>query len=297
MNDIQKQSAVRAPLAYGSLLLGVSLLAWAPILVRVAETSAVATAFWRSLLALPVFAVILKSQDYRLIQTHWRLFAWCGLGLGGDLALWHMSIARIDVGAATVLVNLAPLFVGLWAMSSARQGIALFFLAHAIALVGVSLLVGVGTDVQSGAGVMSPLGVACGLAAAVFNALYLIAAAKLRPFASARVIMAGTTFVMAIGLGALALITGGTTIPLSREGWLTLAALALLIQVFGQGLVIYALAALPVTFTSLSLVVQTTGAAVLGWVLFNEVLGHLQIIGALLAIGAVILASRTISRR
>jgi drug/metabolite transporter (DMT)-like permease len=67
---------------------------------------------------------------------------------------------------------------------------------------------------------------------------------------------------------------------------------ALVPQVFGQGLIAYGLAQLPVAFVSVSLLIQPVMATIWAWLLLAEPLGPVQALG-----GAVVLAGIWIARR
>jgi drug/metabolite transporter (DMT)-like permease len=75
-----------------------------------------------------------------------------------------------------------------------------------------------------------------------------------------------------------------------------LLLLALISHAAGQSLIIWALAHLSASFSSLTLLIQPVVAAILAWVLFAESLTVTQIAGAVLVLAAIPLASRS-SRR
>ena len=90
----------------------------------------------------------------------------------------------------------------------------------------------------------------------------------------------------------LALLAPGPFWPAGVDGWLVLIALALVTQVAGQGLIVYALAHLPAAFGSVSLLVQPVIAAGLAWLLFAEALGPLELAGAGLVLAGIAMARR-----
>jgi drug/metabolite transporter (DMT)-like permease len=87
------------------------------------------------------------------------------------------------------------------------------------------------------------------------------------------------------------LATGETLWPQSMRGWAVLLGMALISQVAGQGLIAWAMAHLPASFSSVSLLVQPVAAAIFAWVLLAEPFGALQALG-----GAVVLAGIVICR-
>ena len=71
-------------------------------------------------------------------------------------------------------------------------------------------------------------------------------------------------------------------LPQSMPGGAALLALAIISQVGGQGLVAVALGTLPATFSSLVIFLEAIAAATFGWLLLNEPLGLVQLLGGVL---------------
>jgi drug/metabolite transporter (DMT)-like permease len=142
----------RAPatqrIALITLVLGACAIGFAPIFVRLSEVGPAATASYRLLIALPVFWLwaslerpTAKGSPRRWSNAGGLVLA--GLFYAGDLALWHWSIRYTTVANATLLTNLAPIFVTAGAWLLFRERITRGFLAGlAIALTGTALLVG-----------------------------------------------------------------------------------------------------------------------------------------------------------
>jgi drug/metabolite transporter (DMT)-like permease len=279
--------------ALGVLLTGAVFIALSPIFVRVSEAGPTATAFWRVALAVPPLWVLYFAQAGPALRRHrapWPLLLAAGLAFAGDLAFWHASITRTSVANATLLANLASLFVTLAAWIFLRQRPTRIFLAGlGAALAGVTMLVHTSLAFSA----TGLLGDAFGLVTAVFYAAYLLAVKGLRDRGEAALdLMAVTTTVTAIVLLPVALATGETMLPASPTGWLTLLGLALISHAAGQGLIAYALAHLPAAFSSVSLLLQPVMAALFAWVLLAEPLVPLQMVG-----GGVVLLGIYLARR
>ena len=71
-----------------------------------------------------------------------------------------------------------------------------------------------------------------------------------------------------------------------------LLGLALVSQVIGQGLMIFALGKLPPLTVGLALLTQPVVAATIGWLVYGERLGAADAAGAALVAVALVLASR-----
>jgi len=158
-----------------------------------------------------------------------------------------------------------------------------------IAIVGMVVLVGP----NFAAGGTKLLGDALGALTAVFYAGYLLSikAARDARVSTAR-LMAWSTTISAVVLLPIALFSPQPFLPYSANGWSILIGLALVSQVLGQGLIAYALAHLPASLSSLSLLIQPVTAAIFAWVLFREPIGAVQLAG-----GAIVLTGIWLARK
>ncbi len=266
-----------------------------PIFVRVSETGPTATAFWRVALAVPVlwsfyFAFGRRPEDPVAPRpTGWLLVA-ASVAFAGDLFFWHFSVKFTSVANSTLLANLAAIFVTLAAWLLYRHKPSRLFLVGLVtALTGVVMLVSTSMSFSSTA----LLGDAFGVITAMFYAWYLLTVKDLRDRGAGTLrLMAVTTAITALLLLPIALATGEQMLPLTGAGWLKLIGIALISHACGQGLIAYALAHLPASFSSVSLLLQPVMAGMFAWVLLGEPLVALQIAG-----GVVVLAGIYVARR
>ena len=285
----------RASLSTGAflcLLAGGCAIAFAPILVRLADTGPVASAFWRCALATPLLWLwVLKERKKG--ETPYSGFVpliAAGLFFACDLGVWHWSIIYTSVANSTLLANLAPIFVTLAGWLFLGQKVTRTFLvAMAVAIAGMFVLVGP----NFAAGGTRLLGDALGALTAVFYAGYMLTIKFARDAqASTARLMAWSTTITAIALAPVALLSPQPFLPASAAGWWVLAALALVTQILGQGLIAYAFAHLPASLSSVSLLIQPVMAALFAWLLFGEAIGAAQFAG-----GAIVLAGIWLARR
>lgn len=275
----------RAPLALAALLGGAATIGTSALFVKVSEAGPISTAFWRVCLALPVFFVWMwleqRHRPQANIRSDGRMLAVVGLFFAADLAFWHWSIVLTSVANATLLANCAPIFVTLGVWIFLRQKPRPVFLGGlATALVGMALLVR--GDFAHGGRAL--LGDALGVATALFYGSYQLSLSRARRTSSTARIMAIGGAISALILLPIALLSGEQFMPSSAYGWLLLFGLALLCQAAGQGLIAYAMAHLPATFSSVGLLVQPVVAAALAWVLLGEALTALAIAGGVLVL-------------
>jgi drug/metabolite transporter (DMT)-like permease len=262
------------------------------IFVRLSQTGPTATAFWRGCLALPpllVWALLERRRQARSgrapASLREPLFFWAGVFFAGDLVLWHYSLMLTAIAASTIEANCAPMLVTLFAWLLWRERPPLgFLLALGGAFLGMLLIIGP----KLGGGGHALLGDALGLGTACFYAAYILAVARLRRHHGAGIVMFLSTLVFTVLVLPLALMQ--KFVPDDGHGWLLLLGCALTAQVLGQGLIAYALAHLPATFSAVGLYVQVVAATCYAWLILGEHLRPLQMVGGLIVLGAVALA-------
>jgi drug/metabolite transporter (DMT)-like permease len=300
---VQTKSLER--LAFAALLTGASAIGFAPIFVRLSEVGPVATAFYRLLLAWPVLWVWMAAGEERSVagtgsresvpprrRRLWaarRGFLIAGACFAGDMALWNWSLKLTTVANSTLLTNFTPFFVMLGARVLFAERITPWLLGGlALALAGGALLVGT----SLGFAVERVWGDLLALFTAVFYAGYLLAVKQLRRTFSTATILTCSGVVTCVLLFVVALVGRESFLAQTARGWMMLVLLALVGHVGGQGLIAYALAHLPAGFSAVSLLLQPVVAAVLAWLLLGEPLRRPQILGGLLILGGIGLASR-----
>jgi drug/metabolite transporter (DMT)-like permease len=287
----ENPSSSRVPLV--ALILGGAAIGGSPIFVRLSEVGPMATAFWRVALALiPIFIFSLLKKDSgpkpKSLADYGMLIL-PGAVLALDLAAWHLSITMTSVANATLLANLAPVFVTVIGFLFLGAKITrIFVLGLVLALAGVVVLKG--GPAAFGNGDLRGDGVA--LIAAFFYACYILSIGRLRSRFDTIRIMLWSTASAAIAVFPLAFFFEGHILPPSLYGWSVVFGLAFISHAGGQVAIAYALAYLPAAFSSLTLLLQPVVAAILAWVLLNEPITIMQAIG-----GLIVLAGITIARR
>lgn len=285
------------PASWGiaAILLGGVAIGSAAIFMRLAPVEPTAAAFWRVALSAPVFLLFVlavpsgRAHLKTITGQQLRQMTLVGFWFALDLYFWHWAVARTTVANATLLANLASVFTVLVGFFLYKETFSRRFLTGlGLALAGAATLVG-----QNAA--YSPdylTGDFLGLITACALTGYIVTAAKARAILPTTLLMAGAGVVSAGLLLPIALISGGTFMPHSFEGWLPLLGLALVTHVLGQGLIIYGLAHISASYGSIGLLIQPVVAALFAWAIFNEALGPFHIAGA-----AMILTGIAVSQR
>ncbi|MCB2108004.1 MAG: DMT family transporter, partial [Rhodobacteraceae bacterium] len=278
------------------IVAGTVLLAFSPILVRLSEVGPIATGVNRMLLPLPVFFAWMYLQPAQRFPLSapgglrgLRIALISGAFFAGDLMCWHWSIKLTSVANATVLANLAPVFVVLGAWVVFREKVnRVFVIGLAIAVSGVAVLMSESLTISAA----TLLGDTLGLVTSWFYAGYILSVSRARRAMPTVATMAWGGAMASLILYVIAFAWEGNVWPDTARGWMVAFALAGITQILGQTLIALALAHVPAEFGAMILLVQPAIAAVLAWALFGEVLSGLQAMG-----GVAILAGLYISRR
>lgn len=285
------------PVAFAFMLLGNSVLALGPWLVRLADTGPVATGAWRLILALPFLYFVSRGMG----QTpHWPrrtlvlMIAGAALFYALDLAAWNAAILRTKLGNSTLFGNTGSIVFAVYGLiiasraPSPRQLIAL-----SLALAGGALL-------MSGSYELSArhfFGDLLALVAGLFYGGYLILVervrSKLQPLP---LLLIATLF----AIPPLLLISAAMGEKIWPDDWTPLLIFALSSQVLGQGMLVYSIGVFPPLVVGLALLTQPVVSAFVGWVVFNETLTVMDVVGAVaIAAGLVLvrLPERGLRRR
>ncbi|WP_151635311.1 DMT family transporter [Noviherbaspirillum aerium] len=286
-------------LAFASLLMGGMAIGFAGIFMRLSDVNPIASAFWRMALAAPIlwaWAFAVRGQDVAAgKRTGFAAsLVLAGIYFAADMGLWHLSLHYTTVANATLLSNFAPIFIALWMWIAYKARFArVFVVGMVFALVGAIMLVGPNAAGNGPAqGSMKLIGDGLGLASAVFYAAYQLAVKDARSQYSTARLMAWSTTITGLALLPFALMSPGAFFPAQLSGWLPLLALAVVAQIGGQTVIAYALAHLPASLSSVSLLIQPLTAAVAAWLIFQEAIGPVQMLGGALLLLGIYLSKR-----
>jgi drug/metabolite transporter (DMT)-like permease len=276
-------------------LLGAACISSSAIVSRLADTPAGTTSFYRCVLALPLLGGLAVAERRRLGSRPLgaRVLALVGGScLGVDLVLWTRAIYDVGAGIATVLANLQVVFVTFiaWVLMRERPK-SQFLLALPVVLFGVVLLAGLGSSHHSG---FHPVaGVLYGLSASVAYATFILIyrnSTKGRDHVAGPLVDA--TAGAAIASLVLGLAIGQMRFSLSDESLFWLVLLALVSQTLGWLLITASLPHLPAALSSILLLVQPAASLALAAIVLSQRPTVLQVLGAVLVCGGVVLAAR-----
>lgn len=277
-------------LHFVALMGGNVALAVGPWFVRHADSGPVSAGFWRLLLAIPVLftlALLNREKVSGYARGTWLAIAGAGVFFGLDIASWHIGIGLTRMANATLFGNsgsLVVIAVGLFALHRApRKG---EWAAFALAIAGSAVLLGRSLEI----GRTTLIGDLFCIAAGLLYAGYILLLQKPRAHLGSWALVAWSSVAGAPVMLAAALLIGE---PVWPSMWWPLVALALLGQVTGQGLLIYAMRHFPPLVFGLALLTQPAIAVALGWLAFGEVLGPIDFLGMAMVGAGLVLARST----
>ena len=285
------------------LLMGGICIGWAPILLRVGVGDGSenmlgpqGVAFWRYVFAIPLLLALNFAINRKLPALPNRFAILAGVFFGIDIGLWHWGLTLTTVANATFLVGLGNLLAGLTAwMIMKERPTPIWAVAAAIALMGAALLsLGESADEAAQTDLR---GDALSFVAAVFVSVYIVCAKLARRTMKAIDVIFWATVAEAIVAAGMVGVSNIVPVMPSESlhpiSWSALFApflLAIVVQVMGQGLIIFGLGKTSAAIGGVMVVVQPVTSAALAYYMFEEPLLAFQILGAGLILTGVFIA-------
>jgi drug/metabolite transporter (DMT)-like permease len=283
--------------AYAALAAAVGGITWSAIFVRWAGTPGPVSAFYRILIAAAVLIPWRLSVTPAPRQTPTsssrmdpRRARWIALAGGVffalDLALWNTAVMQTQAAVASLLGNLTPVFVGLFSwIVLARRPRRSFWIGVVLSLIGCVLLVSAHLDASVAAGAL--IGDAIAILASAFFAAYLLTTERVRVAMDTLTFNTLAIVGSLVTLSAICVALGFPLTGYPSRTWLALAGLGLISQLGAYYALVYALGHLPATVTSVSLLAQVPGTAILAMILLGEPLSAAQVAGTAIVLAGI----------
>ena len=287
-------SSQRIWVKYLIFLFGILCIGWSAIFVKLAGVNPLSSAFYRMFIGT---VGILPLWIYRRRPlNNWssiRIAMLCGLFFGCDIALWNTSIMLSKAAIATLLANLAPVWVGLGAIFILKEKPnRLFWIGTFVALFGVIVIVGIDKVFNS----KLSLGNLLAICASVFYGAYLLTTKKGRisldtvSFTAISMITSSSVlFVFCIGRGA-------PLVGFEMKSWAALAGLGLISQLGGWLAINHALGYIKPTAASVSLLSQSVFTAIFSVPVLGEFLNWIEISGAFIVLIGIYMVNRRVTK-
>jgi drug/metabolite transporter (DMT)-like permease len=215
-----------------------------------------------------------------------------GFVLAFDLTVWHQSIGFIGPGMATILGNFQVFILTGFGIVFLRERLtARFAIAVLVAMAGLALMFGLDWSQLSA---NYKIGVALGLLTAILYACFLIGLRTIQarpgamhPTATMAWMSVMTSITLALGIAA----TGGTFAVPDTSSAVALVAYALGSHVAGWLLIADGLPKVAASRAGLILLLQPSLAFLWDMVLFGRGTTGLELVGAVMALGAIYLGA------
>ena len=257
----------------------------------------------RSTGAFLVLAVVLgaaRPQALRLRRRELPYFVLFGVG-GLALVQWFyfLAIHRLQIGIALLIQYLAPVLVALWARYVLHEPVrARIWLALALALTGLALVVEIWSGLSlSAAGVAASLGAACSYSLYILMAEHRIGERDPISLVCFGFLFASLLWAIVRPWWSFPGHVVGESVSLHGHlssvqlpVWLLMAWMVLLGTIIPFVLLVGALRYIPATRAGIVAMLEPVTGAIVAWVWLGESFGGIQLLGAIVVLGAIFLA-------
>jgi drug/metabolite transporter (DMT)-like permease len=273
-----------ASIALGIGVLGIG---WSAIFVRWSGVSGMVSAFYRlaiaALVLLP-WQAMRKGGRPAPSAAAKKAAVLAGIVFAADLAFFNSAIMMTNAANATLLGVNAPIFVamGAWMLYGERPA-PRFWTGFALALAGMVYIVGADVVLHPTFG----LGDAFALAGAAFYGAYILYVQRARTGMDTLTFSTWCVCAGAVSLLVVCLLTHQRMWGMRPSEWAALFGLAFATQLVGHLLVAYALGHLPVTVSSVVLLLQAPLTALFAWPTLGERIRVGQAIGGMLVLAGI----------
>jgi drug/metabolite transporter (DMT)-like permease len=285
----RSSAATHNPSRAASIALGIGVLGigWSAIFVRWSGVSGMVSAFYRLAIAAAVLLPwhLAKSRGRAAPSAAAKKAAvLAGVVFAADLAFFNSAIMMTNAANATLLGVNAPIFVaiGAWMLYGERPS-SRFWAGFALALAGMVYIVGADVVLHPTFG----LGDVFALAGAGFYGAYILYVQRARTGMDT---LTFSTWCVCSGAAALlpvCLLSHQRMWGMQPSEWAALFGLAFATQLVGHLLVAYALGHMPVTISSVVLLLQAPLTAIFAWPTLGERIRVGQAIGGLLVLAGI----------
>lgn len=284
-------------LPYLALWFGVFALSLSSLFIRWAQAPGPVTSFYRmaiaALILLP-FVFIRRRQPARF-PARWLIFPIAGgLFTALDHGTWSTAVGFTRIASATLLNNMAPLWVALFAVLVWREHLAgRFWLGLALTLAGAAVVLGTDmlfTPAMNGGNLLA-------LLSSMFYAAYFLITQRGRLFMDALTYIWLVDVFSALGLLGFSRILALPLLDYPAATWLVFLSAALVSQVGGYFSIAYALGHLPASIVSPTLVSQPVFTALLAVPFTGELLAPAQWLGGVAVVIGIYLVNAARAER
>lgn len=282
---------------YLALLFGILTISFSGIFVHWSQAPGVVTSFYRMVIAVALLAPLVwwRVRKYGMLRVNIgrpsRLLLFPlvgGVFTAFDLGGWSTALEYTSIANATLLNNIAPLWVALFATfvwrEKLRRGL---WVGLVLTLLGAAVVLG--SDLLQ----HPQLGIGDGiaLASSLFWAGYFLITQRGRVFFDTLVYLWLMECGAAAALLIFCLLTGQPMAGYDASTWLAIVAAALGPQITGHFLIAYALGHLPASIVSPTMISQPVLTALLAIPLAGQALQPAQVLGGIVVLAGIYLVN------
>lgn len=277
------------------LFLGILCISWSAIFVKLADVSGLSSAFYRMFIGFLGVLPIWLIRRKRVADKKSVLIAiLCGVIFACDIAVWNISILLTKAAISTLIANLAPVWVGIGAILFLREKPGrIFWFGTAIALFGVAIIVGIDKIVNS----TLNAGHFLAILASLFYAFYLLIMRKGRLHLDTVTFTTISMLSSSVVLFFIAVFTGTQLSGFSIHSWEALIGIGLISQLGGWLAINYAMAYMPATIASVSLLSQSVFTALIAIPVLGEKLTQVEVFGAVIVLTGIFLVNKKMFKK
>jgi drug/metabolite transporter (DMT)-like permease len=281
----------RVVFSYVALALGILALSLSSLFIRWSQAPGPVTSFYRMFIAVVVLSPLILRRVLRtgLPPLRWLILPVIGgLFTALDHGAWSSSIAYTRVANATLLNNMAPVWVALFTALVWKERLAgRFWLGLVVTLGGAAVVLG--ADM-----LLAPkmnFGNLLALFSSLFYAAYFLTTQRGRSVLDTLTYIWLVDVFSALGLLGISLALQMPLTGYPMTTWVVFLCAALISQVGGYFAIAYALGHLPASVVSPSMVSQPVLTALLAIPLAGELLAPAQWLGGLAVVGGIYLVN------
>jgi len=277
---------------YAVLIIGIIGVSTGSIFARLADAPALVTAAYRmglaALILIPLAAWKAGDELRNLSVRDIKLAILSGFFLALHFAAWISSLDYTAIANSVVLVNTIPLWVGLFTPLISKDRVSGSTIISIIVSIIGAAIIGFGDFATAGKALWGDLLAVCG---AVCAAIYLLFGRNLR-----RKLSLLTYVAICYGSAAIILwlVVLFLNLPITGYSTQTVAAfwaMALISQLIGHSSYNWSLKWFSTSLVAVSLLGEPIGSTLLAYIIFDEGLTGMKLIGGLFILSAIYIAA------
>ena len=264
-----------------ALLIGILFISIFPILIKLQLTSGLISAFYRMAIALGLLLpYVIITKKFKLPKKKLLLTAiLCGILFASDVAVWNIAIQKSSATQATLLTNLAPVWVGILSYFFLKNKPATnFWIGTVVAIFGMITLVGFSFFINLSFDLAFSLAILSG----ILYAVYILVSKNVLSQVDVFSFMTITLIASTVFLGIVCLATNEPFYGFSNKAWFVLFIQGAICQLAAWLLISYATQNMRATRVSLSLLSQGVIATFFAWLFIDEQVTLQMIIGGII---------------